>query len=767
MIRRFQLIRNIGRFDSYTGSSSSDLARLSLIYSENGRGKTTLCAILRSLATGEANFIEERKRIDATNPPHAVVLTDEGNTSAVYENSAWSATVTDILVFDDLFVDQNVYSGLTVEPGHRQGLHDLIIGREGVALARRIEELNKHIARLQSDLNEAAGLIPQEVRGKFTVDQFCALSQVQELEESFAAAQSRLSALKNADAVRDEPLFEPLSVPTVDVDSLRQLLGRRLSDLDEAALEAVQDHFARLGEESELWIAQGMTYLQPEDQASECPFCGQSLDGPTLVDHYRGYFSQAYLEHKAQIAETRSAVIERMSGDRLVDFQREVSRLRERHMFWSTYASLDELDLDGEMLGQVWQSTRDLLIRLLDKKEAAPLEPVEFDEATHSTLSEYQTIEETINSLSIGLGTANEEIERLKVETEGGDEAAARAEVARLSATKARYTEEMATLCEKYADSKRAKEEAENKKRALRKRLDEHRSEVIPRYEAAINELLRKFAAEFRIVEVRATNPQGIPSSTYCLEINEKLVPVGGGEPVPGEPTFKNTLSSGDRSTLAFAFFLAWLRHEQDLSNVIVVIDDPISSIDDGRSLTTSQEIRSLANQTGQMIVLSHSKQLLCSVWQHFDQSQSSALEIRRSPTDSEIVPWEIHAAAITEYDRRHQLLREFKRGEATDARSVAESLRLVLEGYLRVACAADFPPGKRLGAVLTDAKTRVKTPQPILLESSIRELEEIAEYAHRFHHDTNPNWDVALSNLNEAELLGFVRRVLDFVGPN
>ena len=198
----------------------------------------------------------------------------------------------------------------------------------------------------------------------------------------------------------------------------------------------------------------------------------------------------------------------------------------------------------------------------------------------------------------------------------------------------------------------------------------------------------------------------------------------------------------------------------------MIVIDDPISSMDDARALASAQEIRTLTNQTAQTILLSHSKQLLCSVWQNFDQSESSALEIRRSPADSDIIRWDIHAAAITEYDRRHQLMRRFERGEPNEARSVAESLRLVLEGYLRVVCAADFPPGRRLGAFLGDAKERVNTIQPAIPQAMIIELEEIAEYAHRFHHDTNPEWDTALTNLNETELLGYVRRVLELVGP-
>jgi wobble nucleotide-excising tRNase len=47
-------------FDSVSTGANISLAPITLIYAENGRGKTTLAAILRSLATGDPVPIEER-----------------------------------------------------------------------------------------------------------------------------------------------------------------------------------------------------------------------------------------------------------------------------------------------------------------------------------------------------------------------------------------------------------------------------------------------------------------------------------------------------------------------------------------------------------------------------------------------------------------------------------------------------------------------------------------------------------------------------------
>jgi len=145
VLTRLQLFRNVGRFDSVASAAAIALARLTLAYAENGRGKTTLSAILRSLATGDAVPIQERQRLGAAHPPHVVIDCDGGPPPAIFQNGAWNRTVVNMVVFDDTFVDENICSGLVVEPGHRQRLHDLILGSRGVALSRSLQRLADQI----------------------------------------------------------------------------------------------------------------------------------------------------------------------------------------------------------------------------------------------------------------------------------------------------------------------------------------------------------------------------------------------------------------------------------------------------------------------------------------------------------------------------------------------------------------------------------------------------------------------------------------------
>jgi len=162
--------------------------------------------------------------------------------------------------------------------------------------------------------------------------------------------------------------------------------------------------------------------------------------------------------------------------------------------------------------------------------------------------------------------------------------------------------------------------------------------------------------------------------------INNTAVPIAGGTPAAGGPSFRTALSAGDRNTLALAFFFASLDQRRDLADHVVVIDDPISSLDEHRELTTVQEVRRLTERAGQVIVLSHSKPFLCRLWEGADRAARAALEVSRDGAGSTLRPWDVNQDSVTEHDRRHLALRQYLDANMPNNREVAAALRPVLE---------------------------------------------------------------------------------------
>ena len=154
MIEKLRLLRSVGQFDAVSTGAAIDLKNLTLIFAENARGKTTLAAIMRSLGSGEALPIMERRRLGAVNHPEVIIDCIGNNSPARFQNGVWSRTCPNVFVFDDVFVDRNVYSGMDVHSEHRQNLHDLILGAAGVTLAQRVDQLSAQIRTHNSDLRE-------------------------------------------------------------------------------------------------------------------------------------------------------------------------------------------------------------------------------------------------------------------------------------------------------------------------------------------------------------------------------------------------------------------------------------------------------------------------------------------------------------------------------------------------------------------------------------------------------------------------------------
>jgi wobble nucleotide-excising tRNase len=336
------------------------------------------------------------------------------------------------------------------------------------------------------------------------------------------------------------------------------------------------------------------------------------------------------------------------------------------------------------------------------------------------------------------------------------------AALSRLKAVRARHTPATATLCDAYLAEKRAKAATERLRDQARAALEQYRANIFPSYQAAINRYLTRFNAEFHLDSFAATNTRGGPTCTYNVVINETAVAVAGGEPQPGDPAFRNTLSAGDRNALALAFFFASLELDVNLTNKTVVIDDPISSLDEHRSLTTVQEIRRLATRVAQVVVLSHSKSFLCRIWDGADPTMRVALHVIRDRAGSTVELWNVDQDSITEHDRRHAELREYLTNGGQNEREIARSIRPHLEAFFRVAYPEHFPPGTLLGPFRGLCERRVNTAEQILNERDIQEFRDIVEYSNRFHHDTNPAWETEV--INAGELTGFVARVLAFV---
>ncbi len=758
MINRIRLMRNIGKFDSVDAGATLPLGRTTLIYSENGRGKTTIASILRSLSTGDPIPIAERTRLGAQNPPHVVIETD-GQPHYVFQDNGWSRSMPEITIFDDQFVDQNVYSGLAVQPHHRQNLHEVILGTQTIALSRELKELVDRIEGHNQELRNRDRAIPAVSKGPFTIDQFCTLPPDTFIDQHIQEAEHSLAASQEQEAIRTTHHLDRLVLPGFDLDEIDHILNLGLSELDASVLAQMQGHFSTLGQEGEAWVAKGMGIVNRIE--GPCPFCAQDLQGSRLINHYRTYFSGAYDTLKRNVTQLVAIINETHSEGAWALFERTVRIAIERRQFWFRFASMPELSIDTASIVRDWRASATAIINQLKAKQIAPLEAMRITDQTRRLTALYEEHRQLISTINLQLNDANHEIALVKERAAAGNAQLIANDLLRLKAIRSRHEPTIAALCEGFVREREAKTRSERQRDDLRQRLEEHRVSAFPAYQEAINLYLRRFNAGFRLENVTYSNTRGGPTCTYNVLINQTAVPIGDDDNREGRPSFRNTLSAGDRNTLALSFFFASLDQDPDLSRKVVVIDDPISSLDEQRALTTVQEIRRLTERAAQVFILSHNKRFLLHLWETI--ADRIAIEVVRDGIGSTVRSWDALGDSVTEHDMRYSRFQEFLTSNTGDLREVGKLIRLHLESFLRVAC-PEFKAGAMLGPFIGLCRQRLGGSSQILSQGRIDELEAIKEYANLFHHDTNHGRQPF--QVTDGELRGFVVRTMTFCRP-
>ena len=389
----------------------------------------------------------------------------------MFQNGAWNRQCTDITIFDDVFVDQNICSGLTIESEHRQKLHELILGAQGVALNQAVQ---RHVADVEEHgriLRELGSAIPEGARFGIPVEAFCALPAHGNIDDDIRDAERALAAAGQQESIRTTQIFQPYGLPDVDVDAMRELLTLELADLDQAATNHVQQHFARLGGAGEAWVAQGIDLIPgglADSEGKPCPFCAQDLGASQLIPHYRSYFAAGYAQHKKDVEAAAREFASQHSHEQQLYLARVYHQLHERRNFWSQFTEVPEFEMDLSAIIEAWTRMRDAVLHALEAKRGAPLDRIDLSpEAVHA-IEAYRERAAALADTISRLRAANTAIERVKEQAAAADLNALRSDFARLRAIRSRHSPEISPLCDDYQTERDAKVAAEAARDAAR-----------------------------------------------------------------------------------------------------------------------------------------------------------------------------------------------------------------------------------------------------------------------------------------------------------
>jgi wobble nucleotide-excising tRNase len=244
-----------------------------------------------------------------------------------------------------------------------------------------------------------------------------------------------------------------------------------------------------------------------------------------------------------------------------------------------------------------------------------------------------------------------------------------------------------------------------------------------------------------------------VPQSGYCIQFDDATVDVSakGGD---GSPCFRTTMSAGDKSTLALAFFLAQITRDAEISKKIVVFDDPFSSLDDFRREMTAKNVVRCGEKATQVIVLSHDKYFLDVVRRKIHGAGCVPMQISCTRGNSSLEPWDIEREVRDGYLQDHMALVEFSEGLTSDAKVARMLMRPLLEKYIRYRFPNQIDDGKWLGDMCSIIREDTAHP----LQHFYNDLDDINQYTAPFHHDPD-------APFNPDEVMNYVKRTLAIVG--
>ncbi len=113
--------------------------------------------------------------LGGTDPPEINILTNAG--VAAFHHGTWTARVPELAIFDSAFVSENVHSGEVVSIEHRRSLYTVIVGKQGVELAQKIDVFDGKSRAKAAEIGYKTSAVQAYAPRGMTIEAFVALEE--------------------------------------------------------------------------------------------------------------------------------------------------------------------------------------------------------------------------------------------------------------------------------------------------------------------------------------------------------------------------------------------------------------------------------------------------------------------------------------------------------------------------------------------------------------------------------------------------------------
>ena len=771
MIKKFIKIHGTGKFLNYnhstvpTGHRTSDFERINLIYGENGSGKTTIAVILNSLK-GDNALLPKKRAFDRTVTQTVEVLTDDTtNPKLTFTSTAWDNHYQNIEIFDIHFINENIYTGLEVQTSHKKNLFEVIFGQQGIVLKLDIQSIKERIQNGGKIIKDITVKIELAIEKAFSAGAFTNIQIDTDIDNKITLKETEILTAKSFQTIQSKAtlnLIQLLSLP-FDTVILETALSQSIDNISETYLVKFNEHKEHLEMDgkSEEWIKQGYEAIKDNN----CPFCLRPFeDTIEIIEAYKQYFNQEYNSLLEQLGEQGLAISNFNIEAQFLEIENKITANINLIEFWKTYIQNPPVLVSNIQEKETFVTALETIKEVLKLKSENPIKS-----QRSTSVSHFCTIVETFNQkitdlnihisayiISIAATKDLSQPNLIQLETD----------LKKLKAIKKRSDTTIDGLCTNLTSYSAAIAVLKTDKDAKQLLLDNYSTTIFANYSTKINQYLQAFAPylEIRGLDSVYVGSSKEPMIKYALHINGNEIKL---EDSPLFSTFKYSLSEGDKSALALAFFLTKLEVDGNIQDKIIVFDDPVSSFDLNRKSTTISKLLYFAQQAKQLFVLTHNIIFAGEFWKSTNQisltNQCSKIEFLGNTGC--IVEYHIDNETLSSVLKDSTAIKNYiTNGCITDQerRNIARCLRPALESYFHLKFFDLVLPSEWLGNFIDKVRNSTTTDAYNRLLPEVAELTDINEYSKKYHHRHNTNSDN--EPVTDAELRNYCNRTLKLI---
>lgn len=633
MIKKIEQIEKVSCFDSFQWTEIQEFDKYNFMFGFNGSGKTTLSNIF-NLITSKTNYPEEKKGElfkDLMNNDSGKIKVNACNNQKLTYPPTADQNNRNVFVFNSNFISDHVYDGTKGNLKKFNVLSTELNEPEIKKVTDKIEtveesikELNIKIKKVEDEYVRIKKVYNSDFRKHFANKQLSIDKNIPTIDQitsdSIERIQEKLSVkLKEYKLARNQKSLEE------DVGSLSQLKFPEIKVLQSEIYYVLQDSVSKIATDSltkkisyfqgiveeddirkvEPWYKFGNELFKKvsSNQNKLCPLCNSNINESflDLVKSFSAYFDKEYELFTSKIDENITTI------------NSQISTLRESTTNYEKLLKLYIKYADFVNHSPSEFTTIELETALIEIKKELNNKKNNSNKQIIFDFSELDILLPAYNDLMAELNSYVESIKEnllSKIKSPDNIETGIRS-LYKSIVYKSLNSKQ--NNVEKYHANIKLKEDAIKEIGTLQEKKIQLLKDL---------KIEAKKVGEFLI---------RLGINHFTIDLNEEseedniLIKYKSQEQVKSR--LKNTLSEGEKTALAFSYFLSKVTIETKSANeTIVVIDDPISSLDDNRIYNTASIIHDVFKDYKQVFILSHNFFFLKYIYPRFRGGKRSYL---------------------------------------------------------------------------------------------------------------------------------------------